>query len=100
MLIQRRDYERHGWTETCPACRGLAANAITRGNHTEACRTRMETAIVGDEGGEERLERAQQRMAAQSEGAGPAPPDDRGGARQDRRPDEEEEEVVELVDSQ
>ena len=44
LRLKREDFLKHGFTEGCPGCQAVIAGTIARG-HTEACRTRMNTAL-------------------------------------------------------
>lgn len=42
------DYNKHGFTQKCAGCRAILTGT-TRQKHSEACRTRMTTAMAGEE---------------------------------------------------
>ena len=44
----QEDYQRHGFTQSCPGCRAILLGT-TRQKHSEACRQRMATEMADEE---------------------------------------------------
>ena len=61
VYIKRDDLYRHGFTEGCPGCRSISQGGEPRG-HTDACRTRLETAMRTTEAGKARVQKAKERI--------------------------------------
>merc|ERR1712002_1273487 len=60
--ITRADIIKMGFTIGCPGCRAISSNAPSQ-NHTEACRARIETAMLIEGGeGAKRIAEGQQRF--------------------------------------
>jgi hypothetical protein len=79
--LYARDFEQHGFTEGCPGCRSLRRKS-DKGwhavNHSEACRTRIELAIVRSKEGEERKRKADDKYRdAKRAATGPTAEDSR-----------------------
>ena len=56
--LRRTEFERFGYTDNCPGCANARAGLKQAVDHSERCRSRMETILSTTTGGHERLERA------------------------------------------
>ena len=56
LRLKKQDFVAHGFTEGCPGCQAIIAGTTAKG-HTEACRSRMESALKTTEDGRQRRER-------------------------------------------
>ena len=61
-LLFREDFQVHGLTPGCSACRCIRKGAKICG-HSERCRGRMEALVAQDPAGKARLEKAKRRLA-------------------------------------
>ena len=61
--LRRTDFERFGYTDNCPGCANARAGRKQTVDHSEQCRSRMETILSTTTEGHERLERARHRFA-------------------------------------
>ena len=60
--LRRADFEQFGYTDSCPGCANARAGRKQAVDHSEQCRSRMETILATTES-HERLERARDRFA-------------------------------------
>ena len=60
--LNSSDFERHGFTTGCLNCEQIQVGSPTRKNHTESCRKRMEEELITTSEGQDRLERAKDRL--------------------------------------
>ena len=60
--LKPQDFERHRFTIGCPGCEQIQLDSPNRKNHTEECRRRMEEALSKTSEGQERLDRAKDRL--------------------------------------
>ena len=56
--LRRTDFERFGCTDSCPGCANARAGRKQAVDHSEQCRSRMETILSTTTEGHERLDRA------------------------------------------
>ena len=56
--LLRTDFERFGYTDNCPGCDNAKAGREQAEDHSEQCRSRIETVLSTTSEGHERLERA------------------------------------------
>ena len=56
--LRRTDFERFGYTDNCPGCANARAGRKQAVDHSEQCRSCMETILSTTTEGHERLERA------------------------------------------
>ena len=61
MKLTKEILDIHGYTENCDGCKNARAGLKEPKNHTEACRTRLEEAMDGDEEGRERKRKIRNR---------------------------------------
>ena len=61
--LRRTDFEQFGYTDSCPSCANARAGRKQAVDHSEQCRSRMETMLSTTTEGHERLERARDRFA-------------------------------------
>ena len=61
--LRRTDFERFGFTDNGPGCANARAGRKQALDHSEQCRSRMETMLATTTEGHERLERARDRFA-------------------------------------
>ena len=61
--MRRTDFEQFGYTDNCPGCANAGAGRKQAVDHSEHCRSRMETILSTTTVGHERLERARDRFA-------------------------------------
>ena len=62
MQTTRADVEDNGPTDGCRGCRAIRRGDAKHQGHSEACRQRMEDLIKAKAGGQERIDRALERM--------------------------------------
>ena len=60
--LKTRDFETHGYTAGCPQCEFAMTGIGNRQAHSTVCRQRMEKAIMENEDGKMRFERANERI--------------------------------------
>ena len=60
--LKLQDVEHHGFTVGCPGCEQIQLGSPNRKKHTEACRNRMENELSKTFDGQDRLERANDRL--------------------------------------
>ena len=60
--IKPLDFEHNGFTNGCPGCEQIQLDFPNRKNHTEECRRRMEEALSKTSKGQEKLDRAKDRL--------------------------------------
>jgi hypothetical protein len=60
--LKPQDVERHGFTVGCPGCQQIQLKSPDRKNHTEECRRRMEGELTKTSDGQDRLDRAKDRL--------------------------------------
>ena len=56
LRLKKEDFLVHGFTEGCPGCQAIIAGTTARG-HSEACRSRMESALAKTDDGRQRREK-------------------------------------------
>ena len=56
LRLKKEDFLVHGFTERCPGCQAIIVGTTARG-HSEACRSRMESALDKTEDGRQRREK-------------------------------------------
>ena len=61
MYTKPADFMKHGYTEGCRGCTWLQNQLGPRTNHSEACRERIEKAVIND-GGDERAKKVRERI--------------------------------------
>ena len=62
--MRRADFKKFGYTDNCPGCANARAGRKQAVDHSEQCRSRMETTLLTiTTEGHERLERARDRFA-------------------------------------
>ena len=61
--LRQTDFERFGYTDNCPGCANARAGRKQAVDHSEQCRSRLETMLLTTTEGHERLERARDRFA-------------------------------------
>ena len=61
--LRRTDFEQLGYTDSCPGCANARAGRKQAVDHSEQCRSRMETILATTTEGHGRLERARDRFA-------------------------------------
>ena len=82
--LRRTDIERFGYTDNCPGCANARAGRKQAVDHSEQCRSRMETILSTSTEGHEPLERARDRFAQVAK-----EPADEAPQRKRRRPEGE-----------
>ena len=60
--LKQLDFARHGFTAGCLGCEQIQLRSPNRKNHTEACRRRTEDELGKTSEGQDRLERAKDRL--------------------------------------
>ena len=56
LKLKKEDFLVHGFTEACPGCQAIIAGTTARG-HSEACRSRLESAVDKTDDGRQRREK-------------------------------------------
>ena len=72
---ERRCAEQFGYTDNCPGCANARAGRKQAVDHSEQCRSRMETIASTTTEGHERLERARDRFCSGCQGTGGRTPE-------------------------
>ena len=62
-MLRRADCFKYGFTEGCPACKGIERDGESRRSHNEICRKRMESELMKTEEGRHRVEGGYGRVA-------------------------------------
>ena len=62
MRIRPEDLQLHGYTIGCPGCEAVQTGSSIRRNHTEECRTRVESKVEDTDEGRHRIQKAKARL--------------------------------------